>query len=94
MEMKRNEKTKNKKKNNKLMKWKRTTTSCANNKMQWMIEYNNNETFIKKKQKINNCVFLDSNPLPFWPICFPENMKETNITTNKLLKQKITIKKK
>lgn len=69
---------KNKTKNDKLMKWKRTTKVAQNNKMQWMmIEYNNNnETFIKKKQKINNCVcfLIQTFPHSHWLIRFPEEL--------------------
>lgn len=69
----------NKTKNDKLMKWKRTTKVAQSNKMQWMmIEYNNNnnETFIKKKQKINNCVcfLIRTFPLSPWLIRFPEEL--------------------
>lgn len=83
MEMKWNDKKnktkQNKTKNDKLMKWKRTTKVAQSNKMQWMmIEYNNNnnETFIKKKQKINNCVcfLIRTFPLSPWLIRFPEEL--------------------
>lgn len=77
------------------MKWKRTTKVAQGNKMQWMmIEYNNNnnETFIKKKQKINNCVcfLIRTFPLSPWLIRFPEELKKKQI---KSLKQKNPTKK-